>query len=134
MKTDIMWMHSEVTAQIISAYYKVYNKLGFGFLEKVYENALVIELKKTGLIIETQKKIEVYYDDQEVGFYIADIIVNKNIIIEIKASSALHHEDEAQLLNYLKATNLELGLLFNFGKKPEFKRKIYENQFKNQFK
>ena len=120
--------HQEITQKIIHAFYQVYNQLGYGFLEKVYEKALMIELQKMGLHCNRQYPIDVYYDNQIVGKYYADIIVNELVIIELKASSGLTIENEAQLVNYLKATNIEIGLLLNFGTKAEFKRKIFENK------
>jgi GxxExxY protein len=122
--------HQEVTDKIIRAFYNVYNTLGFGFLEKVYENAMMIELKSFGLNCEKQKRISVYFKDNCVGEYFADIIVEDKVIIELKAAEGIAEEHEAQLLNYLKATEIEVGLLLNFGKTPQFKRKIFENQFK----
>ena len=116
---------------IIKAFYNVYNKLGYGFLEKVYENALLIELKKLGLECIAQFPIEVFYDDVKVGFYIADIIVNRCVIVEIKAAEGLCEEHEAQLTNYLRATDIEVGILLNFGKKAEFKRKVFSAGYKN---
>ena len=124
------YLHSDITGKIIKAFFEVYNKLGYGFLEKVYENALYIELVKSGFKVQKQKAISVYYDEQEVGIYYADLIVNDLIIIELKAASAIADEHYVQLLNYLKATNMEVGLLLNFGKKPEIKRKIFDNEFK----
>ena len=111
------FLHSELSSKIIKAYYTVFNKLGFGFLEKVYENALVLELKKIGLECQTQIPICVYYDAIEVGYYLADIIVDQKIIVEIKAAECLCEEHEAQLTNYLRATDMEVGLLLNFGRK-----------------
>ncbi|MCI0512558.1 GxxExxY protein [candidate division KSB1 bacterium] len=125
-----MILYRDLTDKIIKAYYKVYNTLGYGFLEKVYENSLAIELRKAGLKVEQQKNIKVYYETEEVGDYYADLLVEGLVIIELKAAKVLAGEHEAQLVNYLKATTIEVGLLFNFGKKPEFKRKIFENRFK----
>ncbi len=125
------YLHSDKTSTIIKAFYNVYNKMGHGFLEKVYENALLIELRKLGLDCSPQFPIEVFYDDLKVGFYIADIIVNNCVIIEIKASEGICEEHEAQLTNYLRATDIEVGLLLNFGKKAEFKRKVFSTEFKN---
>ncbi len=122
--------HSEITDLIIKAYYNVFNKLGFGFLEKVYENAMMIELKKLGLNPVQQAPIKVVYDNIEIGKYFADILVNDLVIIELKAAEGLVEEHELQLINYLKATELEVGLLLNFGKTPQFKRKIFDNEFK----
>ena len=122
------YLHKELTSKIINCFYTVYNTLGYGFLEKVYENSLMIELLNNGLQVEKQKPIKVYYDNQLVGEYFADLVVNDQIIIELKASESLCEEHEYQLINYLKATNFELGLLLNFGKKPEIRRKIFTNE------
>ena len=120
-------LHQELTKSIIKIFYDVYNELGYGFLERVYQNALYYELKENGFKVETQKKIKVFYKEIEVGDYIADIIVNDLIILELKAQEYLVEANEFQLINYLKATDCEVGLLLNFGKKPEFVRKIYQN-------
>lgn len=122
------YKHSKVTEEIIRAFYKVYNTLGHGFLEKVYENAMYFELHKMGFFVERQKRIKVFYEEVEVGDYFADLIVSKCVIVELKAAEALHIENEYQLINYLKATEIEVGLLLNFGKTPEFKRKIFSNK------
>lgn len=122
-----MLLHKDITDKVIKAYYNVYNSLGYGFLEKVYENAMMIELQKLGLHVQKQVPIKVLYENQLVGEYYADIMVEKSVIIELKAAGNLCEEHEFQLINYLKATHLEIGLLLNFGKKPEFKRKIYTN-------
>ena len=123
-------LHKNITDIILKSYYKVFNNLGYGFLEKVYENALFYELKKQGLVCEKQKPIKVYYDEIQVGEYYADIIVNECIIIELKAAESLAEEHEFQLINYLKATDIEVGLVLNFGKNPQFKRKIFTNNKK----
>lgn len=123
-------LHSDITDKIIKAFYKVYNELGFGFLEKVYEKSLFIELLAAGLSCEKQKPITVNYNGQIVGEYFADIIVNNCVIIELKAAEVLMEEHELQLINYLKATEMEVGLLLNFGKKPEIKRKLFTNDKK----
>lgn len=104
--------------------------MGYGFLERVYENAMMIELKKLGLNAEKQKAISVYYDDETVGEYFADIVVDNKIIIELKAAESLCSEHECQLVNYLKATDIDVGLLFNFGKKPELKRRVLSSDHK----
>jgi GxxExxY protein len=117
-------LHSDITEKIIKAFYKVNNSLGFGFLEKVYENSMVIELRKMGCKVLQQKNIKVYYEGEEVGDYYADLLVDDLVIVELKAAETLHEEHEAQLINYLKATKIEVGLLLNFGKKAEFKRKV----------
>lgn len=124
------YKHSEITEKIIKCFYKVYNTLGYGFLDKVYENALFIELKKNNLFVEKQKQIKVYYENIDVGKYFADLIVSENVIIELKASKGLCEEHEFQLINYLKATDIEIGMLLNFGKTPQFKRKVFSNNYK----
>ena len=123
-------LHSEITSKILQAYYKVYNTLGYGFLETVYEKAMLIELRKMDFFVERQKRVKVFYEGFEVGDYFADLIVNECVIIELKAGEQLHPDHECQLINYLKATEIEVGLLLNFGKTPEFKRKIFTNNNK----
>ena len=120
-------LHSDLTEKIIGAFFKVNKVLGYGFLEKVYENAMKIELEHLGLNVQQQKNIKVYYENKIVGEYYADLLVNDLVIIELKAAVSLCEEHEAQLINYLKATDIEVGLLLNFGKKAEFKRKIFCN-------
>ena len=122
--------HTHLTEQIIQAFYKVYNTLGYGFLENVYENALLLELERMDLFTEKQKKITVLYNGVPIGHYYADILVDHTVILELKAADSLCKEHEYQLINYLKATEIEVGLLLNFGKKPEFKRKVFSNHFK----
>jgi GxxExxY protein len=122
--------HADLTRKVIGAFYKVYNTLGYGFSEKVYENALALELRKLGLRVDSQQPITVYYDHEVIGQFFADIVVNETVILELKAVHELVAEHEAQLLNYLKATLVEVGLLLNFGPTPEVKRKVYDNQRK----
>jgi GxxExxY protein len=124
-------LHAEITDKIINSFYKVHNTLGYGFLEKVYENALVIELKRAELNVLQQQNIKVFYENQIVGDYYADLIVNERIILEIKAAEGLRADNRAQLINYLKATDKEIGLLLNFGKSAEFKRVIFTNDRKD---
>lgn len=123
-------LHAATTDIILKSFYKVYNTLGYGFLEKVYQNALLIELEEQGLKCESNFSIKVFYNNVNVGNYFADIVVNDSIIIELKAAEVLVQENEFQLINYLKATEFEVGLLLNFGKKPQFKRKIFTNDRK----
>ena len=123
-------LHKEITEKIIKSYFKVYNTLGYGFLEKVYENAMAIELRKNGLEVKCQHPITVLYESEIVGEYFADIIVNGIVVIELKAAKEISEEHECQLINYLKATNIELGLLMNFGKEAEYKRKVFMNIYK----
>lgn len=125
-----MLLHEELSNKIIAAFYKVYNALGYGFPEKVYENSLLHELILQDINAVNQFPIEVYYDKIKVGQYFADVLVDGKIIIEIKAAEAIAEEHELQLINYLKATDIEIGLLLNFGKKPEFRRKIFTNDRK----
>ena len=115
----VMYKHSELTEEIIGGFFAVYNALGYGFLEKVYANALNLELERRGLKALQEFPIIVRYLGQEVGQYYADIIVNDLVIVEVKATKILLQDHEAQLLNYLKATPYEVGLLLNFGPKPE---------------
>jgi len=122
--------HEQLTEQIIKGFYTVYRALGYGFLEKVYENSLAIQLRKMRLEVVQQAEIKVYYAGVVVGEYYADLLVADAVIVEIKAVRALLKEHEAQLLNYLKATPYEVGLLLNFGPKPEIKRKVYDNERK----
>jgi GxxExxY protein len=122
------YIHQELTSKIINCFYTVYNRLGYGFLEKVYELALKIELERNGLYVERQKPVTVYYDEHIVGEYYADLIVENTVIIELKAMEHLCEEHLYQLINYLKATDIELGLLMNFGKTPEVRRKIFTNK------
>lgn len=123
-------LHEEITQKIIKSFYKVYNTLGSGFLEKVYENAMAIELRKNGLEVKCQQPIKVFYESEIVGEYFADIVVNDLIILELKAVSTFTVEHECQLTNYLKATEIELGLLMNFGREAEYVRKVYMNRYK----
>lgn len=122
-----LYKHSDLTEKIIAAFYAVYSALGYGFLENVYVKALLIELNRRGLKTSDELPIQVFYLGQLIGEYYADIIVNDLVILEIKAGKALAVEHEAQLLNYLKATPYEVGLLLNFGPKPETKRRSFDN-------
>ena len=122
--------HKELTERIIEIFYKVYNKLGYGFPEKVYGNVMMIEFGKENIHAAAQFPIKVVYEEKVVGEYYADILVDNKVMIEIKASKCLVEENEAQLLNYLKATDVEVGLLLNFGPTPEIKRKVFDNSRK----
>ncbi len=120
--------YKDITDKILHAFFKVvYPALGFGFLEKVYENALVIALRQMGLKVEQQVKISVYFAGQVVGEYFADLVVEGCVIVELKAVEHLLEEHDAQLLNYLRATKYEVGLLLNFGPQPRFRRKVFDN-------
>ena len=128
------YKYKDLTDKIIKAFYCVYNELGFGFLESVYQNALYYELLKRGFIVEAQKAIHVYYKTHLVGKYKADLIVDELIILELKAAECLVPKNELQLINYLKSTDKEVGLLFNFGIKPEVRRKAFNNDRKQFLK
>ena len=127
MNTDNGILHEELTGSILSAFYTVYNALGYGFLEKVYENALLIELNKAGVNVSQQQAITVYYGKKPVGEYFADLIVEDLVIVELKAAESLRQEHALQLTNYLKGTGKQVGLLLNFGPKPEFKRVVFSH-------
>ncbi|MBX3060744.1 MAG: GxxExxY protein [Anaerolineae bacterium] len=123
-------LHEELTGKILKAFFDVYNILGCGFLEKVYENALKIKLESLGLFVEQQKPIKVYFQGQCVGEYFADLLVNGLVILELKAAEHISPTHVSQLLHYLKATDVEVGLLLNFGLEPEFKRLLFTNDRK----
>ena len=124
-------LHKGLSESILKVFYEVYNELGHGFLEKVYQNAMYFELKSQGFKVEAQKQIKVYYKDELVGDFFADLLINDTIILELKACDILVKAHYVQTLNYLKATNIEIGLLLNFGEKPEIKRLIFTNNRKN---
>ena len=113
-------------ADIIGAYYQVYNTLGYGFLEKVYQKAMEVELAARGVSFTPQAPLTVFYSGVVVGEYFADLFVEGCVIVELKAGEALVEENHAQLLNYLKATDAPVGLLLNFDPKPNIRRKVYE--------
>lgn len=118
--------HQELTERVIAAFYHVYNALGWGFLERVYHNALKHELEKRGLTVTSQARFEVIYDGIPVGEFFADLLVKGCVILELKAAEAIAPEHEAQLLNYLRASHIDVGLVLNFGPKPQVRRKIYD--------
>ena len=126
------YKHKEITEKVIKAFYAVYNALGYGFLEKVYVQALVIELQNLGPEVARNVAITVFYAGQAVGEYFADLVVADRVIVEVKAARTFAPEHEAQLLNYLKATPYEVGLLLNFGPKAEIKRMAYDNDRKGR--
>ena len=123
-------LNKEITDQILKAFYKVYNALGYGFLENVYESALAIELRQMGLQINRQVPIKVYYGQYLVGEYFADLMVENKVILELKAAETIVQANVNQLQNYLKATEIDVGMLLNFGRKPEFKRRVFSNSRK----
>lgn len=123
-------LHAELTDEIIGGCYAVYRTFGHGFLERVYKNALVVELSRRSLITKREVPVEVFYLGVPVGTYRIDLLVNDLIVVEVKAQHALTNVDEKQLSNYLKASNLEVGLLFNFGPEPKVSRIVYSNSRK----
>jgi GxxExxY protein len=123
--------HRAVTEKIIKVFFEVYNELGHGFLESVYEKALALVLCDAGLSVQRQVQIPVWFRGQRVGDFTADVLVNECVLLELKAVRTLDSSHEAQLLNYLRATDVEVGLLLNFGLKPEFKRLAFDNRRKH---
>ncbi|OMQ12534.1 GxxExxY protein [[Flexibacter] sp. ATCC 35103] len=130
--TDLL--HKEISKPILQVFYDLYNQLGYGFLEKVYQNAMYFELRAQGYKVEAQKQIKVYFKNQLVGEFYADLLVEETIIVELKACEHLINPHVAQLMNYLKATKIEVGLVLNFGETPEFKRLVYTNNRKSNMK
>jgi len=127
-------LYKSITDSILKVYYEVYNELGYGFLEKVYQNAMYFELKSLGYKVEAQKQIKVYFKKQLVGEYYSDLLVEDKVIVELKATELIMNVHVAQIMNYLKATPIEVGMLLNFGEEPEFKRIIYTNDRKINIK
>jgi GxxExxY protein len=121
-------LHRKLTGRIIKAFYEVYNELGTEFLESIYENAFYLVLGENGMTVEKQMPITVYFRDKIVGNYKADLLVEQKVLIELKAIRTILPEHEAQIINYLKATKVDIGLLMNFGNKPEFKRFIFDKK------
>lgn len=124
--------HQEITEKIIRVFYEVYNELGHGFLESVYAKAMMIALSEAGLTVAEQQPITVRFRGEIVGEFRADLVVNNLIIVELKAARAIESAFAAQIMNYLRATNVEIGLLMNFGPQPEFERFIYDNERKKE--
>ncbi|CAD5346478.1 GxxExxY protein [Flavobacterium bizetiae] len=127
-------LHKEISKPILQVFYDVYNQLGYGFLEKVYQNSMYFELIAQGYKVEAQKQIKVYFKNQLVGEFYADLLVEDTIIVELKACEHLINSHVAQLMNYLKATQIEVGLILNFGETPDFKRLVYTNNRKYNIK
>jgi GxxExxY protein len=124
ISTDNNLIHSDLTEKIIGCAYDVYNKLGSGFLEKVYENALAVKLKKSGILAIQQAPIKVYFEEELVGEYFTDLLVDDKVIVELKAVSEFAKIHEVQLVNYLKATGIKVGLLINFGEQVKIIRRV----------
>lgn len=124
--------YAEVTEGIIGAFCEVYNELGHGFLESVYREAMIIALRAHGFSVEREKTVTVRFRNKEIGFFRADLVVNSVVIVELKCARALDSNHEAQLLNYLRATEFQVGLLLNFGNRPHFRRMILEDARQSQ--
>ena len=124
------YKYSELTEQIIGVFYEVYNELGFGFLEKVYEEAMAIALRERGLEFQQQSPVPVWFHGHKIGSYDADLVVGGVVLVELKACKTLEPAHEAQLLHYLRSTEIEVGLLLNFGPRPQVKRLAFENERK----
>ena len=122
--------HRELTEKIIGVFYDVYNELGHGFLESVYEQALALALSQAGMMVDRQVPISVWFRGQSIGEFRADTVVDGKVLLELKAARTIDQAHEKQLLNYLRATDIEVGLLLNFGVKPQFRRLVYENERK----
>ena len=127
---DNNYLHSDITEKIIEAFYKVYNELGYGFLEKVYENAMSMELIDMHFNVTQQGQVDVMYSGKSIGSYYADLIIENKVIVELKSVESIHPAHEAQLVNYLRCSNIEVDLLLNFGPKPEIRRKVLSKDFK----
>lgn len=125
-----MLKHAGLSSDIIQCFYEVYNELGRGYLESVYQNAMMVRFREKFIPAEKEKNIDVYFHEQIVGKFRADIVVDNRIIIEIKAVKAIIEEHEAQLLNYMRSTDIEVGLILNFGDEAKFSRKVYDNDRK----
>jgi GxxExxY protein len=131
MNADLRgFKHKDLTEKIIGVFFEVYNELGHGFLESVYEKSMAITLSNCGLAVQRQVQIPVWFQGHKVGDFVADVLINEAVLLELKAVRALDPSHEAQLLNYLRATDIEVGLLLNFGLKAEFKRMAFDNRRK----
>ena len=128
MDAEVLYPHKDLTERIIGAAFDVHNELGAGFVEKVYENALAIELRKRGFKVEQQKPVRVEYQGESVGEFVADLIIDDTVLVEVKSVKSLTPENESKLIHYLKATGIEIGLLINFGESVDIRRKIYTPQ------
>jgi GxxExxY protein len=130
MPDQEQYLHSELTQKIIGIFYDVYNELGGGFLESVYQKSFAIALKQSALNVESEVPVPVYFRGENVGDFIADLVVNQSVLLELKAAREIDPAHEAQTLNYLRATKIEVALLMNFGPKAKFKRFVYSNDRK----
>jgi GxxExxY protein len=133
-KTAFEGKYARLSEQILGIFYQVHKDLGFGFSEKVYQRAFSLALREAGLGVEEQVSIKVYFHGELVGEFFADMLIDNVILLELKSVSTILEEHEAQLLNYLKATEIEVGYIMNFGKSASFKRKIYDNNRKGSLR
>ncbi len=124
------YKHAETTEKVIGVFYEVYNELGFGFLESLYEEAMSVVLKAKGIEFQRQVRVPVWFRGQRIGFYDADLVVGGVVLVELKACKVLDPSHEAQLLHYLRSTDIEIGLLLNFGPKPQVRRLAFDNSRK----
>ncbi len=123
-------LHKDLTDKILKSFYLVYNELQYGFKETIYEKAMLFELKELGLACERQRSIAVHYKGMTVGQYTMDLVVEDKVVLEMKTQPNLTEAHEAQLLHYLRATNIEVGMVLNFGTEPKFCRKVFTNNRK----
>ena len=123
-------LHEKITEKIVGVFYDVYNELGYGFLESVCQTAMVMALRQAGLSVEQNVPFQVWFRGESIGSFVADMIVDGEVLVEIKSTSSLHQWNEAQILNYLRVSSIEVGLLMNFGPKPEYRRRIFTNDRK----
>jgi GxxExxY protein len=130
MSDEAILKHVDVTEKIIGIFYDVYNELGYGFLECVYEESLVIALRQAGLAVSRQIPLPVWFRGHKVGEFRADLLVENNVLVELKSARSLDNTHEAQLLHYLKSTEVEVGMLLNFGARPQFRRLLFDNERK----
>lgn len=131
MAIDSNYKHSELTETIIGVFYEVYNELGFGFLESVYRNSLRLALLEKGLSVEQEVAVSVFFRGHNVGDFRADLVINGAILVELKTADHIVAAHESQVLNYLRSTTLELGLILNFGPKPQVRRLLLDNSRKH---
>jgi GxxExxY protein len=131
MAIDVGYKHSELTDAIIGIFYDVYNELGFGFLESVYRKALQLALIEKGFSIEVEVPISVFFRGKKIGDFRADLVVNRRVLLELKTAEKIVRAHEAQVLNYLRSTMLELALILNFGPQPQVRRLLLDNSRKH---
>jgi len=134
LKQPFEGKYADLSNRIIKIFYQVHKELGFGFSEKIYQRALAIAMRESGFKVDEQVVIKVYYQGEVIGEFFADMVVNDVILLELKSTSTILDEHDAQLLNYLKATEFEVGYILNFGKSATFKRKVFDNDRKGSLR